>query len=132
MRGGEAVGGVDEVIVEAARTKQICEIGGVTFRGNEEANILAKIAGEKTPMKNQCPGTIDASQNGKKGEHPWESLLVSEDSDEVPLARLTKKTPKKQKQTTPGKKGRLTKSVQNLGGRNFFAKYLRLASKPKL
>ncbi|MED6158239.1 hypothetical protein PIB30_030986 [Stylosanthes scabra] len=123
--------GVDEVFIEAVRTKQICEIGGITFRGNVEVNVLAKIAGEKTPTKKRCPDAVDSSQNGKKVVQPRESSMVSEDSDDVPLARMIKKTPKKQKQNTPGKKGRLTMSVQTLGGRNLSAKYLRSGAKSR-
>ncbi|MED6132115.1 hypothetical protein PIB30_016146 [Stylosanthes scabra] len=60
------------------------------------------------------------------------SSRIGEGSDDIPLAKLIKKTSKKQKPNTPVKKGMLTKSVQNLGGRNLSAKILRVGSKAKL
>ncbi|MED6217514.1 hypothetical protein PIB30_018324 [Stylosanthes scabra] len=124
-------GGAGEV-TEAIKTKQICEIGGFTFNNSEEADVLAKIAGGKTPKKILSYGIVGVPQNDVRKENLHATSVISEGSDDIPLAKLIKKTPKKQKPNTPVKKGKLTKSVQKLGGRNLSAKILRLGSKPKL
>ncbi|MED6165264.1 hypothetical protein PIB30_097915, partial [Stylosanthes scabra] len=91
-----------------------------------------QIVGGKTPKKILSSRIASVPQKGARNENTRASSDINEGSDDIPLATLIKKMPKKQKPNTPVKKGKLTKSVQNLGGRNLSTKILRLGSKAKL
>ncbi|MED6191488.1 hypothetical protein PIB30_000586 [Stylosanthes scabra] len=101
----------------------------MSFMNCEDEGLLAKLAGEKTPKK-----VIDGGAGNKRRidrKEPCSDSVEISDGD-IPLAALMKtRTPKKIKATTPVKKGTLSKSVSNLGGRNLSTKLLRLGSKPK-
>ncbi|MED6162872.1 hypothetical protein PIB30_074529 [Stylosanthes scabra] len=130
----------DEEREEALKTKEICERGGIHFKYSNEEDVLVRLAGKqivggkttKMPKKKLSSGIASVPQNGERNENLRASSEISEGSDGIPLANLIKKTPKKQKPNTPVKKEKLTKSVQNFGGRNLSAKILRLGSKAKL
>ncbi|MED6160033.1 hypothetical protein PIB30_047650 [Stylosanthes scabra] len=130
----------DEEREEELKTKEICERGGIHFKYSNEEDVLVRLAGKqiiggkttKMPKKKLSSSIASVPQNGERKENIRASFGVSDGSDDIPLANLIKKTPKKQKPNTPVKKGKLTKSVQNFGGRNLSAKILRLDSKAKL
>ncbi|MED6110522.1 hypothetical protein PIB30_043775 [Stylosanthes scabra] len=89
-----------ESVNEARKTKQLCEIGGLSFMNCEDEGLFAKLVGEKTPKR-----VIDGGAGNKRKidrKEPCSDSMETSDGD-IPLAALIKtRTPKKIKAMIPG------------------------------
>ncbi|MED6201367.1 hypothetical protein PIB30_094236 [Stylosanthes scabra] len=112
---GEGEG--DNTLIEAMKTKELCQLSGFSFKSNEDDELLATIARRKT-LKNLKTGT------GLKKLTPETPVKNQKPSKPGACTPSKKQKPLKPAASTPTKKQKQAKAVSNLGGRNFSTKLL--------
>ncbi|MED6186445.1 hypothetical protein PIB30_066753 [Stylosanthes scabra] len=126
-------GGSVEALDEALKTKQICKIGGLSFKCKADDVLLRKITGDEVRKKPQLSAKGGTPKNRKilsKVEAFETSDISSKNSDDMPLAKLIdSRVPKRVRPGSAPKKAKGSRTVPNLGGRNLSTKLLRLGSK---
>ncbi|MED6200095.1 hypothetical protein PIB30_081935 [Stylosanthes scabra] len=114
---------------EAIKTKLLCDIGGLSFKNNENVKVLASIIGTGSTKK-----VLPCSPTKKlRKSKSVTGGASSRDSDNIPLASLVgAKSQRNPKSGNLGKKSKLPLTSPNLQGRNLSTRIMRLGSKSKL
>ncbi|MED6106718.1 hypothetical protein PIB30_007041 [Stylosanthes scabra] len=112
------------VLDEAIRTKQLCEVGGFSFKNGESKELLTSIAGVEVGKKAR-PNTCSQSKKKKVVSKTTSSdSSSSSDGDMILASFLDKKNSKKLKAASNAKSPKPLKPGTNLIGRSLSAKLL--------
>ncbi|MED6167316.1 hypothetical protein PIB30_001740 [Stylosanthes scabra] len=117
------------VLEEAIKTKQLCEVGGFSFKKGESKELWTMIAGVEVAKKAR-PNVCSQWKKKKVPSKTTSSDSTRSSDGDVTLASfLDKRNAMKSKAGSNGKSSRPLNPGANLIGRNLSAKLLRLGAK---